>query len=45
MEGNTSSNEEDEFIHALADEMPDVFGNINDYYIYLDQVDSNLKEV
>ena len=28
MDGNTSNNEEDEFIDALTDEMPDVYGNI-----------------
>jgi hypothetical protein len=36
MDGNTSNNEEDEFINALSDEMPDVFNNIEDYYSYLD---------
>lgn len=45
MDGNTSNNEEDEFINALSDEMPDVFKNIQDYYSYLDQIDGNLKEV
>lgn len=28
MDGNTTHNEEDEFIDALKDEMPDVFKNI-----------------
>jgi len=28
MEGNTSTNEEEEFIDALKDEMPEVFSNI-----------------
>ena len=29
MEGNTTVNEEDEFIDALKDEMPEVFRNID----------------
>ena len=29
MDGNTTHNEEDEFIDALKDEMPDVFKNID----------------
>jgi len=28
MDGNTSNNEEDEFIEALGEELPDVFMNI-----------------
>ena len=28
MDGNTSNNEEEEFIHALKNEMPEVFENI-----------------
>jgi len=29
MDGNTTHNEEDEFIDALKDEMPEVFKNID----------------
>lgn len=32
MDGNTTVNEEDEFIDALKDEMPEVFKNIEQNY-------------
>ena len=39
MEGNTTHNEEDEFIEALLDEMPQVFNNIDKNFNLLDKVD------
>jgi len=45
MDGNTTNNEEDEFIDALKDEMPDVFRNINQNFDRLDDIDVLIKEV
>ena len=39
MDGNTTSNEEDEFIDALKDEMPEVFKNIDFNFDQLDDID------
>jgi hypothetical protein len=43
MDGNTTHTEEDEFIEALEDEMPEVFNNIG---INMEQIDGidNLVE-
>ena len=45
MDGNTTKNEEDEFIDALKDEMPDVFKNIDDTFDQVDTIDDLLKDV
>lgn len=45
MEGNTTHNEEDEFIDALKDEMPQVFKNIDANFILIDKVDRLMDEV
>lgn len=43
MDGNTTHNEEDEFIDALKDEMPDVFKNIELNFEQIDGIDILLK--
>lgn len=45
MDGNTTHNEEDEFIDALKDEMPDVFKNIELNFEQIDGIDVLLKQV
>ena len=45
MDGNTTVNEEDEFIDALKDEMPEVFKNIELNYSQIDGLEYLLKEV
>ena len=45
MDGNTTHNEEDEFIDALKDEMPDVFKNIDLNFEQIDGIDILLKQV
>lgn len=45
MEGNTTANEEDEFIDALKDEMPEVFKNIEANFEQLDRVKEMLDQV
>lgn len=45
MDGNTTVNEEDEFIDALKDEMPEVFKNIEQNYEQIDGLEYLLKEV
>ena len=45
MDGNTTSNEEDEFIDALKDEMPEVFKNIDFNFDQLDSIDALLQDV
>ena len=45
MDGNTTQNEEDEFIDALKDEMPEVFKNIDQNFEQLDYIDDLLKQV
>jgi division protein CdvB (Snf7/Vps24/ESCRT-III family) len=45
MDGNTSHNEEEEFIDALKDEMPEVFKNIDANFDQLDKVDDLIKDV
>ena len=45
MDGNTTMNEEDEFIDALKDEMPEVFKNIEQNYEQIDNLEYLLKEV
>ena len=45
MDGNTSHNEEEEFIDALGDEMPDVFKNIDSNFEKLDNVDRLMESV
>lgn len=42
MDGNTTNNEEDEFIDALKDEMPEVFKNIDFNFDQLDDIDALL---
>ena len=42
MDGNTSNNEEDEFIDALKDEMPEVFKNIEFNFDQIDEIDAML---
>lgn len=38
MDGNCSRNEEEEFIEALKDEMPDVFNNITGNFEQIDKI-------
>ena len=45
MEGNTTHNEEDEFIDALKDEMPQVFKNIDANFVLIEKVDRLMDEV
>lgn len=45
MEGNTSQNDEDEFIDALKDEMPEVFKNIDANFDQLEHMDDLLKDI
>ena len=45
MDGNTSHNEEEEFIDALGDEMPEVFKNIDGNFDKLDNIDLMLEQV
>ena len=45
MDGNTSHNEEEEFIDALKEEMPDVFRNIDANFDNLDKIDDLCEEV
>ena len=45
MDGNTTNNEEDEFIDALKDEMPEVFKNIDFNFTELDEIDALLQDV
>ena len=45
MDGNTSQNEEDEFLEALKEEMPDVFNNIKSNFDQLDEFDSNVNSI
>lgn len=44
MDGNTTHNEEDEFIDALKDEMPDVLDNIKQNFKELDEIDKLIKQ-
>jgi len=39
MDGNTSQQEEEEFIDALKEEMPEVFKNIDGNFEQLDKID------
>lgn len=45
MDGNTSHNEEEEFIDALKEEMPEVFRNIDSNFELLDTIDEMIAEV
>jgi DNA repair exonuclease SbcCD ATPase subunit len=45
MDGNTSHAEEDEFIDALKEEMPEVFKNIEGNFDQLDKIDNMIEEV
>lgn len=45
MDGNTSNNEEEEFIDALGDEMPEVFKNIEGNFEQLDKIEGLLEKV
>jgi len=45
MEGNTTYNEEEEFIDALKEEMPEVFKNIDGNFSQLDKIDNMLEQV
>jgi hypothetical protein len=45
MDGNTTVNEEDEFIDALKDEMPEVFKNIEFNFEQLDGIESLIVEI
>ena len=45
MDGNTSHNEEEEFIDALGDEMPEVFKNIEGNFEQLDKVDEMITNI
>jgi hypothetical protein len=45
MDGNTSHNEEEEFIDALKEEMPEVFKNIEGNFDQLDKIKLMIVEV
>lgn len=45
MEGNTTHNEEEEFIDALKDEMPEVFKNIESNFDHIDSIELLLEQV
>jgi len=45
MDGNCSRNEEEEFIEALKDEMPEVFKNIEGNFEQLDKIEDLIKEI
>ena len=45
MDGNTTNVEEEEFIEALKDEMPEVFTNIKVNFNQIDKIDQLLKDV
>ena len=45
MEGNTSNNEEEEFIFALKNEMPEVSENINTTLNLLKEIEKKVTEV
>jgi len=45
MDGNTSNAEEEDFIMALNNEMPEVIKNINTNLYLLSEVDNIAKEV
>ena len=45
MDGNCSRNEEEEFIEALKDEMPDVFSNITSNFEQIDKIQSILVQI
>lgn len=45
MDGNTSHTEEEEFIDALKEEMPEVFKNIEGNFDQLNKIDDLIKEV
>jgi hypothetical protein len=45
MDGNTSNNEEEEFIDALKEEMPEVFKNVEAHFEQLDKVDDLIEDV
>jgi len=45
MDGNCSRNEEEEFIEALKDEMPEVFKNIDGNFDQITKVDQIIIEI
>lgn len=45
MDGNCSRNEEEEFIEALKDEMPEVFKNMDANFEQMDDIDSMIVEI
>lgn len=45
MDGNTSNNEEEEFIEALKDEMPEVFRNIEGNFTQLDKIEELITDI
>ena len=45
MDGNVSNNEEEEFIHALKNEMPEVFENIETTLTMLKDIDKLIFDV
>ena len=45
MDGNTSNNEEEEFIEALKNEMPEVQNNLETTLKLLTEIDAIVKEV
>ena len=45
MEDNTSRIEEDDFIEALHDEMPEGFSNINGNFTQLNKIDSTIATI
>jgi hypothetical protein len=45
MDGNTTHSEEDDFIEALKEEMPEVFKNIETNQANLDQIEKGITKV
>jgi hypothetical protein len=43
MDGNTSTNEEEDFVEMLKDQMPEIFGNIDENFKQIDGIDQLLN--
>jgi cell division septum initiation protein DivIVA len=44
MDGNTSNNEEDDFLDALKDELPQVFKAIDENFKQINEFNTDLKK-
>ena len=45
MDGNTSNGEEEEFIEAVKNELPDVFENIDGTFVRIKDVDALVAQL